>query len=130
MIQKVKLTGVFINTTGKNGAPLVNKNGEAFAMAVIKYGNNEQASMYLGKNSKAQGAIISQWKQGDEVAVIIEQDGQYTNFKIAGKIDLLEVRVEKLEKILAASGATAQHNEPEEIPFVDPHTPSNLPWEQ
>ena len=103
-MKKVKLESVFINDKKADGSPLINKNGGKFKMAVIKF-NGKTASKYLDPKFGAKDEqTISQWKSGDEVVVMIEQKGNFTNFSIPNKTDKLEARVvileDKINKLL------------------------------
>ena len=102
MTQQIKVERIFINDTNKDGAPLINKNGEPYKRAVlystVSNGVTEATgvsgvtgatrlssmSMYLAKDAP-ELAIIQTWEEGDEVSVETEKvqgsNGQtYTNF--------------------------------------------------
>ena len=80
------------------------KTNKPYKMAILEF-NGQKASFF----PKAEDLVVlSQWKTGDEVEVNIEQSGQYLNFKLPSKTDMLaekvlalEGRVDKLEGIIA-----------------------------
>jgi hypothetical protein len=109
---KVKLSKIYINQTGKDGQRLLNKKGEPYTMVTIKYdaeGEAGEASMYIGgKFGEKDLNVVSNWKEGDEVNLTFEVNGQYNNFSLPSKTDLLaeelfdiKERVTELERIIA-----------------------------
>lgn len=101
---KTTLKSIYINDKKADGTPYKDKNGNPFKMAVIETTDGVKASMYLHhKFGEKDLKTISEWKEGDEVNIIIEKAGDFTNFKIPTKTDLLEERVlvleDKLEKL-------------------------------
>ena len=92
---KVKLLKKYINTTNKDGQPLINKKGDPYTMVTIEFevaGNTRKASMYIGGKIGAKDLeTIQTWEEGQEVEIVVEQNGQYNNFHLPGKTDLLEI---------------------------------------
>lgn len=82
--------------------------GKPYKRAVLEF-NGQSASMFINeKFGQKDLETIKTWQEGDEVDIIIEQNGRYANFKLPSKTDLLgervfdlEGRVEKLEGIIA-----------------------------
>ena len=110
MIEKTQIDSVFINTTKADGTPYIDKNGSLFKIATIKWttakGEEKKASMMIsGKYGAKDEAVVSQWKAGDNVEITLEQNGDFTNFKIPSRLDLLERRIEMLEDLLIAGKA-------------------------
>jgi hypothetical protein len=99
MIEKVKVISIYINSQKKDGTRYQDKNGNPFELASLKY-EGGSASMILGKFSAKDKPVISAWKAGDEVSVVLQQNSEYTNFSLPGRMDMLEARIEKLEKVL------------------------------
>jgi len=99
---KCILNKVYINDTNKDGQPLTNKKGEPYTMVNIEYTSGTitgKASMYCGGKFGAKDVELAEtWKEGDEVNLVFEQNGAYTNFHVPNKSDLLEERVTVLEK--------------------------------
>jgi hypothetical protein len=95
---RIKLKSVFINDKKSDGTPYKDKNGNPFKMCMIESENGNKASMFLGKFQEKQIPVLQTWKAGDTVDVIIEKNGEYTNFNLMTKTDLLEERVKKLEE--------------------------------
>ena len=92
---KVKLDSVFINTTNKEGKPLISKNNDPYTMVVIKW-EGKSASMYCDNKRNAQQIeMAKEWSQGQEIEVELEQSGQYLNFKLPSKTDLRFTAIEK-----------------------------------
>jgi hypothetical protein len=103
MIQRVTINEIEI----KSGT---SKAGRGYNMAILDTGE-EKLSMYMDKEYDLKFKNldkIQQWKKGDEVTIDVEQNGEYLNFKLPSKTDVLserifelEVRMEKLEGIIA-----------------------------
>ena len=82
--------------------------GKPYKRAILEF-NGQQASMFINEKYGTRDLeVLNAWKVGDEVEVMIEQSGQYLNFKLPSKTDLLaekvlalEGRVDKLEGIIA-----------------------------
>lgn len=108
MIKKIKLVSVEIRET-KDGKPLLNTKGQPYKMCIISGTEGKKASLYLGMFNGAWTKkldVVSKWKMGDEVEVVLEQKGEYLNFDIPTNENRLEARVEALEK--AVFSKTAQ----------------------
>lgn len=102
MIQKVIIKGIDI----KSG---ISKTGRGYNMAILDT-DGGKLSMYIDKEYDMKFKNlekVSQWKEGDEVTIDVEQNGEYLNFKLPSKNDILtqrifelEGRVEKIEELL------------------------------
>ena len=86
------LTGVWRNTTDKAGNPLKSKDGKPYTKVSIK--TKETGDKYVGGfgNKANEG-----WKIGDVVDIIVEQNGDFLNFKLPNKDDAQNERIAKLE---------------------------------
>lgn len=97
------LKSVYINDKKKDGSPYINKKGQPFKMAMIETAEGVKASLYLDEKFGAKDeATISTWKSGDTVDIVIEEAGDFTNFKIPTKTDLLEEKVNDIDRRLSA----------------------------
>ena len=99
---KVKLTKIGRYTENKDGEPYISKKtGKPFT--ICRIWTEEHGDKAIGGFSNQTN---SDWKEGDEVEVIIKENGQWLNFetpidKITRKeFDALILRVELLEKRL------------------------------
>lgn len=92
---KVKLTKVFVNDKDKNGNPLVSsKTGKPYKKVAIK--TEQHGDKWLSGFANDNDEKLF-WKEGQEVEIFVEENGQWLNFKTPGKIDSLEARVKALE---------------------------------
>lgn len=96
---KVTLTKVQRSTTNKDGEPYISKNtGKPFTICRIWTVEHGEKSLG-GFDSYATDKL----KEGDEVEIIIEESGQYLNFKMPSdkvtrkEFDALDARVKALE---------------------------------
>ena len=112
---RTKLNSIFFNDKKKDGTPYVDKNGQPFKMAVIDT-TDGKASMFCGKFQANDLIEMQQWQKGQEIDVIFEKSGEYMNFKLPTKTDLLEERVKLLENAVfggqRSSNATSATNTP------------------
>jgi len=94
----VKIKSIFVNDKKQNGEPYVDKNGRPFKRAVLETEDGKKASKILPEKYGAKDlAIIEEWKKGDTVDVIFEENGEYMNFKIPNKTDQVAEKTEGLE---------------------------------
>jgi hypothetical protein len=104
-----------------NGSNIfTNKAGGKYVMILATFGDDLTVrSMYIGLDQqwgKKNLETVKTWKVGQEVPVILEDNGDYKNFKIAGKTDLLEQRVKALEgKVFGVSSAQPQNPQDNDI---------------
>lgn len=90
MIQKVKINGLEIRSG-------TSKKGRGYNMVILDTAGGK-LSMYLDKEwGDKKLEIVDGWKEGDEVTISVEQNGEYLNFDIPTKTDLLEDRLVSLE---------------------------------
>lgn len=99
-MNKVTINKIYINTTNKEGAPLVTKTGKPYTMVVIDT-DKGQMSMYCdNKFGTKDIEKMKTVKEGDTLTVYIEQNGNYTNFRLPTRTDILEARIEECERRL------------------------------
>lgn len=92
----MKITKIFFNSTDKEGKPRINKWGKPYTIVNCYFeGGEKKYSMFVNEGSK--DSSVLQWKEGDDVEVVFEQRGDFWNFKLPEKSDLLEKRIDKLE---------------------------------
>jgi hypothetical protein len=66
-------------------------------------------------NSKQLRAL----KQGDAVNIVVQQNGDFLNFRLANKTDMLEAEVAMIKAHLGLDKATPQKPAPAEAPSQD-----------
>lgn len=121
--QKVKITKVFKSDKGKDGKAFVSKNGKPFwKVGILTDRTGEEwYSTVSFRNDSAEMNL----KEGDEVAVIFETNGQYKNFKIPSRLDLLELRVQALENGTTTPRVTDSDTRED---YPDGPDPANIPF--
>lgn len=117
MIEQIKIDKIYRNTERKDGTPYTTRDGKAFTLVTIKSGDKSYS--YCDFNNKT-----AHLQEGETVPLLIEQNGDFLNFKLPYKTDFLEVRVEKLEKIV--TGLYQKLNGPVEKEVKEPE--SDLPF--
>ena len=113
-IIKVKLTKVYINDKDKSGKPLV-YDGKSYRKIAIQ--TDKQAG-YLSHMIWRPDDPTLQWSVGMEVEIIIYQSGDYWNFKVPGRLDKLEIRINELEELIKTPDGRSI-KEPNEYPEND-----------
>jgi len=90
MIENVKIKELEIRSG-------VSKKGRPYNMVILDTGDSK-LSMYLDKEwGEKKLATVDGWKEGDTVTISVEQNGEYLNFDIPSKTDLLDQRMFELE---------------------------------
>ena len=91
-MEKFKISAIKTYTKDKNGNELKTKDGRAYVRVNIQVAQHGAKWLSgFGSNTNAN------WKVGDEVELIVKENGEYLNFSEPKKIDAVD---EKLEKIL------------------------------
>lgn len=90
-MQKIKITKISQTDKDKEGNQLTNKFGPYFRIGLQ---TEQHGTKWLSGFSKNK----LDWAVGQEVDIEVTENGQYLNFSIPKKNDLLEDRVSKLEK--------------------------------
>lgn len=99
---KKVLSECYINEKNKEGQPFIDKSGNPYKMCNVKFeGDDNRYSMFIGsKYGLRDYETVSQWQPGMEVDVVLEQNGQYWNFKLPTKTDGLAERIGILENFV------------------------------
>ena len=112
MKTKITLTRVFSTDKNKDGTPLMSKLGKPYSKMSVKC--VEHGDTWL---SGFKGRENENWKEGDQVDVIVKQNGDFLNYevpkaedKLAMRVAALEVEVMQLKNSLARSGVSGVAN--------------------
>lgn len=103
-MEKVRVLKVYKSDKDKAGKTFVAKNGKPFwkvAIQTDKTQNDWYSCLAFGQEDR-----VMRLKEGDEVDIIFETEGQYKNFSLPSRLDLLELRVKNLEDKLLTSAGT------------------------
>lgn len=97
MIEKVTLSRVSFIEKDKEGNPLRTKNGKPYSRCLIDTTDGRKMSGFANPTNR-------NWRQGDEVEVEVEQNGQYWNFKMLDKKDggADKEQLDRIEKMVTA----------------------------
>ena len=114
-IENVKLTKVYINDTKKDGTKLLTKDGRPYKKIAIQ---TDKHAGYLSDFIFNQDDRKLQWQVGDEVEIIVWQNGEYKNFKAPTRLDRLEMRMDELEELIRTPDGRSI-KEPSEYPEED-----------
>lgn len=91
----MKLTKIYISDKNKAGEPFISKRGLPFKkIGILTEGNSIWAYGFIFNDDSP----MLKWKEGDEVDIVIEQNGQYTNFRLPRKEDMILGRLDFLEQ--------------------------------
>ena len=114
-ITKVKLTKIYINDTKKDGAKLIDRNGKPYKKIAIQ---TDKHAGYLSDFIFRDDDEKLTWKVGDGVEIMVYQNGDFWNFKVPGRLDKLEIRVNELEELIKTPDGRSI-KEPGEYPEED-----------
>ena len=100
MIEKITLTKIYISDTSKDGKKLSftsKKNNQQIFYTRIAIQCNQYGTEWLTGMILDPMDVRRAWKEGFEVTISVERKGQYLNFQLPSKLDILEERVAKIE---------------------------------
>jgi hypothetical protein len=124
---KVVLTRIYSSDEKKDGTKYIDKNGKPYKRVAIQ--TNSHGETWLSCFSFRDTDEMRNWQEGQEVQMLISQNGDYWNFREPRKLDLLEERVIKLEKEVFKTNISAPTvQEKKEIGSIDEMTTSNAPF--
>ncbi len=120
---KVKLTKITRINTNKEGEPYISKKtGKPFT--ICRIWTEEHGDKSIGGFDNQ---TTSNWKEGDEVEIIVKENGQWLNFEMTSdkvtrkEFDALALRVELIEKFNSVGQFDKAENTKEEdgddLPF-------------
>jgi hypothetical protein len=96
MIEKIIIENIEV----KSGT---SKSGRGYSLVIVEAVDGRKMSMYVDKEFDLKAKRLEKvqgWQTGKEVQVKTEQNGDYLNFEVPSKHDLLEAKVESLEERL------------------------------
>ena len=114
----VIITKVYIGDKNKEGKPLLDKHGSPYKKVAIK--TNVHGDKWLSALSFRDNDPIRDLTEGQSAKIIVEQDGEYLNFSLPSRVDILEGKVAELEQAIFGKKETAKDFEDkleEEYPF-------------
>ena len=101
---KIVLTKIYISGEKKDGTKFIDKNGKPFKRVAIQ--TDSHGETWLSSFSFRDSDEMREWKEGQEVQILISKRDDFWNFRIPTKGDLLEERVTKLEEAVFDSKDT------------------------
>jgi len=101
---KIVLTKIYISDQKKDGTKFVDKNNKPFKRVAIQ--TDSHGETWLSSFSFRDSDEMREWKEGQEVQILISKRDDFWNFRIPTKADLLEERVTKLEEAVFDSKDT------------------------
>lgn len=117
-MEKLTVTKVFISDKNKDGVEFKSKKGEKFWKVAVKFDKYKEE--WFSCLAFTEEDLAMKLKEGDERLFIVER-GEYNNFRMPSRLDVLESRIEALERALRTDTKQVEE-EPEaltadEIPF-------------
>lgn len=101
MLTQIK--SIYINDKKPSGEPYIDKSGSPFKRAVLETADGKKASMILGSKYGAKDlATIQTWRPGDSVDIVFDQVGDFLNFKLPTKTDIVVEKTNSLEERVSA----------------------------
>jgi len=102
---KIVLTKIYISDQKKDGTKFVDKNNKPFKRVAIQ--TDSHGETWLSSFSFRDSDEMREWKEGQEVQILISKKDDFWNFREPRKMDLLEERVTKLEEAVFDSKDTS-----------------------
>lgn len=129
-LENVRILKVFKSDKTKDGTLFKDKNGKPFykiAIKTDKFGEDWYSCLAFGKDDP-----VMNLKEGDEKTLNVWQDGQWKNFKLPSKLDILEDRVtaieRKLNSLTSAGTKVPDFSEVDEVPPVNAFNDEEIPF--
>ena len=97
-MEKVIVTKISIQEKSKDGKPYMTKNGKPFYKVGIqtdRYGQDWLSALAFGKDDS-----VMNLKEGEEYTIIVEENGQWKNFKLPTKTDMLEAQITEFKRLV------------------------------
>jgi len=97
-MEKVIITKVYKSDKNKEGKAIMARGKQAWRVAIQtgKFGDKWFSTLAF-----AQDDAVMTLNEGDEKTLVLWEQNGYSNFKLPGKIDFLEQRIERLEKMIS-----------------------------
>jgi len=120
-LEKVKITGIWINDKDKEGKKFISSKGKGYwkvALLCDKYQGKYLSSLIFDADDER-----FNWQKGDEIEIVVEKNGNFLNFKVPTRLDRLEMRVGVLEDFMAGKPTEEVPEipegeiEPKDLPF-------------
>lgn len=115
---KVSLTSIKRFSEDKEGNPLKTKDGRPYTRLLIRTKEHGERGISGFDNIQTQN-----WKEGDEVEIEVEPKGEYLNFKLPNKQDLVSKQLEEINnrtlKIILMLEEMASRLIPKDKPKID-----------
>jgi hypothetical protein len=126
-LEKVKITGIWINDKDKEGKKFISSRGKGYWKVAIlcdKYPKKYLSSLIFDEDDER-----FHWQIGDEIEIVVEKNGDFLNFKVPTRLDRLEIRVKALEEFMI--NPAGKKEMPPEILEKEPEKeiqPEDLPF--
>lgn len=94
-MEKVTLTKIFTSDKNKNGEEFKTKKGQKFWKMGIKtdeYQDEWMSCLFFDQDK------IPDWNEGDQVSIVIEENGGFKNFKVPTQFDTLFAMFNELDQ--------------------------------
>lgn len=97
-MQNCIITKVFKDNKSKDGKALIAKNGKPYWKVAIK--TDKTGDVWYSSIVFKEDDRIMKLETGQETTLILEENGDFKNFRIPTKLDYVEARVVRLEQAM------------------------------
>ena len=94
-MEKLTLTKVFKSDKNKEGVEFKSKKGEKFWKVAVQF--DKYPNEWFSCLAFAEDDYVMKLNEGDERLFVLDR-GEYNNFKLPTRLDVLESRIEALER--------------------------------
>ena len=116
-LHKVKIVKVYITDKKKSGEEYKTKDGKKFWRVGIK--TDKFGETWYSTNAFKADAPEMAINEGDEIEISTDTSNGYNNFKIPGRLDILEARVAAIEARLGSGPDAGPEPSTETTPKID-----------
>lgn len=120
-MENLTLSKVYKSDKNKDGEPFKAKDGKKFWKVAVKF--SEYGEEWFSCLAFREDDKVMQLEEGEMVNVILTENNGFKNFKLPTRIDMLELRLERLERALKDSSVELPDQtakEREEMNSIDP----------
>lgn len=123
---KVIIAKVYINDKSKDGKPLIDRNGKPYKKVAIQ--TDIHGQKWLSCLSYREDDDVRQLVVDQSAEIVVEQNGEYLNFKLPSRLDLLEAALGDVQKRVSKLEGTDVPDIQLDEHLDDPIKPEDLPF--
>lgn len=117
-MQDFAITKVYINDKDKAGKPFLTKEGKPYKKIAIKVDYADYDGKYISSLVFKEDDPKLQIKEGERRKLIVTHNGDYLNFELPSRADLIEERLTAIENLLRNFQPNSKSRGTENVPVI------------